>query len=122
MRSLSCSVLFLFVACTSPSHTVPVDPACEADGTGFPTFDKTCSTVSDCTIVHHQLDCCGSREALGIANSAVPTFDAAETACEAESPACECAEAPEVAEDGRNTLAGTIAVECSVHSCMTFIE
>ncbi len=120
------SLVIVFVAgCATHHGDGSPDASAVSCGIGsstFPTFDATCNTVSDCAIAVHQINCCGSKEALGIATSAVAAFNAAEHTCESEYPACGCAEAPEVAQDGRDASQGTITVECSAHTCMTFVQ
>ena len=48
----------------------------------------------------HQIDCCGSIIAIGIATTATATFDPAEAACMASYPECGCAARAPITDSG----------------------
>jgi hypothetical protein len=89
---------------------------CGAGGGGtFPDFDRSCSRASDCEVVLHQVDCCGTQVAWAIAKDEVPTFTASEAACRGMYPACGCPAMATTADDGTvdegSTAARTRCVE-----------
>lgn len=69
-------------------------------GAAFPTFDRGCEINADCSVVLHQVDCCGTNVALGIRFDGVSSFDTRETACRALFPVCDCVSQPTAADDG----------------------
>src|SRR5579883_3319217 len=89
----------------------------------FPTFDKHCNGPADCAFGLHQVDCCGSRHAIGFNQAEGARFHADEAICEGMYPGCGCAEAPTLAEDGKTSITGTdIAVDCKMGACQTYIK
>lgn len=100
---------------------------CSETGTySFPTFDRACSTASDCAIGIHQVNCCGTLDATGIASTASASFAAAEATCDAMYPGCGCAEEPTMTDDGGTVPAGSgasgIVVECVMGVCTTSVR
>jgi hypothetical protein len=87
----------------------------------IPVEYKACATTSDCTQQLIYLNCCGSQEAIGLAVSEVTAFEAFEKACNHVVPACGCAAAPTVAEDGKTAAPGSIQVACTAGACMTSV-
>ncbi len=88
----------------------------------FPSFSKTCSTADECAIVFHTTDCCGNSSALGIHESEVADFEAAEAICDSQYPACGCPAGPPVAEDGNQAFdPDQLAVDCIDGQCFTFV-
>jgi hypothetical protein len=87
----------------------------------FPAFDKACTVYSECAVEIHQIDCCGSTAAIGVAASESAAFQAAEKACDAMYPGCGCAGRGPVAEDGKLGTAGQIQVACTMGKCTTFV-
>jgi hypothetical protein len=64
---------------------------CTGPGTStFPTFERACAGESDCVVVEHQVNCCGTLRALGIRADAQAAFDAAEASCRGMYPSCRC--------------------------------
>src|SRR5689334_17306859 len=53
-------------ASTGGTSTGGADVQCTANPPVFPTFDKHCLTTQDCLLVFHQINCCGTRVAIGI--------------------------------------------------------
>jgi hypothetical protein len=92
---------------------------CTGTTPSFPTFLKECGGDGDCTFGKHQINCCGTKVAIGMTASAKPAFDEAEKTCEGQYPGCGCAEFPTTAEDGKT---GDIAVHCDAGKCMTFVK
>lgn len=126
-------------SCLAGGSVVCTERACAPDGgsggdggdlvmcTGatpsFPTFSKTCTGAADCVIGIHQINCCGSKKALGISQAEQARFDADEKICEAQYPGCGCAAAPTVAEDGKTEDIGKmIVVECQANQCTTLVK
>jgi hypothetical protein len=95
---------------------------CTGSDPTFPTFDDSCNTVSDCAIADHQINCCGSRDAIGISTTAVGAFNTAEAICDGQYPPCGCAQSPTTAQDGKTSAQGTIMVACTNHACTTFVQ
>lgn len=99
--------------------------AVQCDGVNpsvFPAFDKSCAGVGDCVMKEHMIDCCGSMVAMGINAAEDAAFDAAETECQSQYPACGCAPLPTVAEDGQRPDGGAgIQLDCLGGSCSTFV-
>lgn len=87
------------------------------DPSTFPTFDKGCTYDFNCSYGLHQLDCCGSRLAIGFNHSQATAFDAAEKSWEMTCPMCGCATKPTAAEDGSTNT--TFYVKCDSGKCMT---
>lgn len=98
-----------------------VEIACESDRTTFPALDKACVQTSDCFIAQHQIDCCGTFDAIGLNVASQAMFASDEAACEAKYPGCGCASRPTMAEDGRSQADGTIAVRCEAQQCRTYV-
>jgi len=89
----------------------------------FPTFDKSCSSDSDCVVVEHQINCCGTFAAWGISAADKTAFDDAEATCERSYPGCGCAATPTKADDGKTSVAaGDIGVGCTAGVCLSFIK
>lgn len=82
---------------------------------------RACVTHTDCTMVHHLADCCGTGAWTGVH---VDGLDAAAeyfAACEADLPACGCAGRPTLADDGSDetTPSPWLHVTCVAGSCRT---
>lgn len=93
---------------------------CTADPQVFPEFDRSCMNNRDCTIVLHQVDCCGSLVAWGVNNDAGKPFAEAEAVCQEQFPQCDCAPMLTVCDDGKMTGdVGLIEVACVDGSCGT---
>lgn len=93
------------------------------DATSFPAFDRACASDGDCTIVGHQLDCCGTLDAMGIAASEAAHFGSAESACRAMYPACGCDSGTVRTDDGSMPPPGSgtsaVVVHCVSSVCTT---
>jgi hypothetical protein len=77
---------------------------------------------SDCALVFHTTDCCGTNVVWGIAASEVPAFDEVEAVCDAEYPLCDCAPQPTMAEDGNASEDPSVfAVACQMGSCTSYM-
>jgi hypothetical protein len=88
----------------------------------FPVFDSSCGDGRDCRAAIHQIDCCGSRRALGINYLEEDRFNEAEAVCEAQYPACECPDRGILADDGQSTYeAADVGAFCNEGSCATFV-
>lgn len=72
-------------------------PNCESD---FDELDRACDDAADCTLVEHQVDCCGSILLTSVPISSEAAFDALEQYCSGKYPACRCAAAATKLDDG----------------------
>lgn len=85
------------------------------------TYDKTCSTASDCTTVARGCYC-GSQPVIGIARTAASTAQA----CEAQAATCGLGcptMSGRTAEDGKSDVdGGTITVLCDSNRCHTVVR
>jgi len=83
---------------------------------------NSCATDSDCALALHQVNCCGTYHAWGIAATGAQAFAEAEAACEASYPACGCASQPTLAQDG-NTASSLddLAVTCQEGACRSHV-
>lgn len=87
----------------------------------FPTFDRSCLVVEDCSVVYHQVDCCGNMQAWGINNDSAKAFTEIEAVCAAQYPACGCRSEPPVADDGNSADPASIKVTCTDGECKTYV-
>lgn len=91
-----------------------------------PAFSKSCTIKSDCVVVTHMIDCCGSMVSLGINSAEEATFTVEEQKCAATYPACGCPSQPTKTEDGSSLGFGggttTAAVDCLGGTCTTYVE
>lgn len=106
------------------THVSGVDPVdcAGARPAVFPEFDRSCSEASDCALVTHQTDCCGNSAIWGISAGEVGRFEAAETECRAEYPACDCPARQPVTDAG--TVAAdpdTVELMCRDRRCFSFV-
>jgi hypothetical protein len=85
---------------------------------GFPAIDRSCSVADDCSVVEHQINCCGTLRALGIRASAKAAFDSAEATCRSSYPLCDCASHSTLADDGTSADgSGPARAECVAGQC-----
>ncbi|HEY0139034.1 MAG TPA: hypothetical protein VGB85_33335 [Nannocystis sp.] len=95
---------------------------CAADPPQFPEFDRSCADDSECTIVFHQVDCCGTLVAWGLSSAVGKMFGEAETQCKMEYGECECAAQPTTADDGKTAEdTTTIVVACVDGVCSSSV-
>ncbi len=88
----------------------------------FPTFDSSCGDGRDCRVAIHQIDCCGSRRALGINYLEQDRFNEAEVICEAQYPQCRCPDRGILTDDGNSTYEATdVGAFCNQGTCATFV-
>jgi len=95
---------------------------CGGPDPAFPTFSKACGADGDCAFGKHQINCCGTQIAVGLAKSDLDAFQQAEAICEPQYPQCGCATFPTKAEDGGSEIDGEIQVGCLAGACMTFVN
>jgi len=89
----------------------------------FPALSKTCKADADCFVALHQVNCCGTMVALGLAVADKAAFDAAEKVCGGQYPGCGCASMGTMAEDGHTDTTGAgIAVNCKGGLCATSVK
>jgi hypothetical protein len=142
--------LALLTACTSSRDRVPavdagpgVDAGPVADsgppadtgpvGDGGASCDfvdsleRACTTDDTCVVGLHQVDCCGSMVASGIGAAERDRFDAAEAACRATYPLCDCLPRPtetdsgETADDPSSIQVGCISGG-PARTCLTYVS
>lgn len=95
---------------------------CVADPPLFPELDKQCGSVSECALVFHTVDCCGTDVVWGINEDEVARFDEAEAICDAQYPPCGCAPGPTEAEDGDTAFEpDAFEVECNGGICKSYV-
>lgn len=92
---------------------------CKADAGIFNDVIKGCTVDIACVVVLHQIDCCGSKVAIGINHASKDAFTQDETTWESSCPACGCPPAPTVAEDGKPCDLTTCKVSCDNGQCRT---
>jgi hypothetical protein len=130
MRSFQRILIVVTAGCSTVqgTHSSPADAptgtielACQSHGTTFPVLDKACAVASDCFIADHVVSCCGTQIAIGLNVSTMTAFVAAEQACQAAYPSCDCDVTPTMAEDGRSSVDGAITVQCDQGLCRTSV-
>ena len=130
LRTLSLFALFLSgcgaSAASEPGATetpeqAPLRLTCAGDPpTEFESLRRDCAVDTDCAIVRHRLDCCGSYTQVGIRADERSRFDAAEAACEPTVAMCRCMSRPDVASDGTHQEEGLyVSVRCVELACVT---
>lgn len=95
---------------------------CTGGNPTFPSFEKSCNTVADCVVVHHETSCCGSQLIMAINHGELARFQAAESICDKQYPACGCASQGPEAEDGTQLPWGSenlILAGCDNKICRT---
>ena len=98
--------------------------ACNLDGGPFPTLSDGCTGNDACVVGIHQIDCCGSKIALGLNHALLNTFQKDEAEWEASCPLCGCPPKPLLAQDGKSGQPADVRVLCDMSSgsgkCKTF--
>lgn len=90
--------------------------------TTFPGFDNSCVEYDDCVAVAHQHDCCGNMHMVGINRTSLEAFEAAETDCRAEYPACGCPVGPLTTDAGTDAWEeGIVEAMCREGICWTYV-
>lgn len=92
------------------------NPDCGID---FAKLDRACNSSSECALVDHQFDCCGTDLRTGIRTDSRAAFDALEQYCSAQFPKCGCATQRTTLDDGTAVNFGQsdAVVECMNGSC-----
>ncbi len=80
-------------------------------------LSRACTTKADCTYGIHQINCCGSEQAMGYATSGASSFTTFEPACRNSYPGCGCAQMPTVDDSGKT--GSEFAVDCVSGVCTT---
>jgi hypothetical protein len=93
-------------------------PDCAAD---FAALDKSCDSAQDCSLVQHQIDCCGTVLVMGLQSAEQPAFAALEQYCAAQFPLCGCAAQGMMLEDGSMIDFGSTAAvaDCIEGRCQS---
>jgi hypothetical protein len=100
--------------CAANSCPPPEMVSC-TDGK-FPTFSRECQGNDSCSFGFHQINCCGSMQAIGFNHSQKTAFEAAEAAWEATCPGCGCPTALPIDDDGNTCMADPF-VTCDSGMC-----
>jgi hypothetical protein len=83
-------------------------------------FDRGCTGNDTCGQGLHQINCCGTKQAIGFNHAQTTAFDAAESAWEMTCPACGCAEGPTTDDEGKTCDPGKMpTVSCDNGECHT---
>lgn len=90
---------------------------CTGSNPKFPSFAIICSSDTDCFVGIHQLDCCGTKAAIGLATTQQAAFSAAEALCAQQFPKCKCLQQPTMAEDGYTTADSGFKAVCQAGLC-----
>jgi hypothetical protein len=93
-------------------------PDCDAD---LAALDKSCDSAQDCSLVQHQIDCCGTILVMGLQSAEQPAFAALEQYCAAQFPLCGCAAQGMMLEDGSMIDFGSTAAvaDCIEGRCQS---
>lgn len=98
-------------------------PVATPDAGCLPAPDRTCVTAADCALLNHQVDCCGTEVALGIAVTARAAAAQTELVCAAQWPVCKCVARETVADDGKTfTDPAQLNLRCMAGRCESFVE
>lgn len=95
--------------------------SCGGSPVKFPQFAKTCANDSDCFVALHQINCCGTLGAFGLAAGEKAAFAAAEAQCQAQYPDCKCAQQPTMGEDGYTTNDTDFKAVCQASLCRAVV-
>ncbi len=107
---------------SSTGDTGGAEIQCTAEPQVFPSFDRTCAASEDCSVVFHQVDCCGTQVAWGLSADVAKAFAEAEAECVMQFPPCDCAPMPTVTDDGQMVAdVAAIMVECQDEMCRSFL-
>ncbi len=85
----------------------------------FPTFIKGCTNSDSCSFGFHEINCCGSMDAVGFNHSQRDAFNAAEMAWEMTCGGCACPATLPLAEDGKTCQMNQVTVSCDNGVCTT---
>lgn len=102
-------------------------PSCAPDG-GFVGATKACHGDDECAAALHTVDCCGTKEWVGVAKADSAAWASCESAWVSSLPACGCDSNQTTAEDGANVVdPATVTVECTYWTmsggvCMTRVS
>jgi hypothetical protein len=139
VRGLWWGAVFLLGACggdpftvgdggSSPSDAGSKDSAgaaCSDNGSFIASLDTGCTNTQSCSFGLHQIDCCGTKLAVGFNHAETNRFAQEEQAWEASCPQCGCPAGLTRAQDGKTGLASLVQVACvdfdgGVGVCQTF--
>ena len=83
----------------------------------FP-IHRECSVDSDCTVVMHQMDCCGTVAAVAVSTASAASFAQDEAACASAFPHCGCFSNGSFADDGtQGTSDASARARCLAGRC-----
>ncbi|MBN2193765.1 MAG: hypothetical protein JW751_13195 [Polyangiaceae bacterium] len=82
------------------------------------------SDASDCVLVHHTVDCCGTQWVMALSADEAESFAVAEAICEAQYPLCGCAPQGVPVDNGPMVIFGSedaIVARCNDGQCQSMI-
>ncbi|MBI5536384.1 MAG: hypothetical protein HY898_26925 [Deltaproteobacteria bacterium] len=87
----------------STQDATPADASvqCVADSSTFIWEMQICHSASDCQIVQHMTNCCGTMQYIAVASEFVADYAKCEQAWVDGLPACGCMSGPPTADDGQ---------------------
>ena len=101
----------------------PPEVRCGTSVEVFPDFSKRCEANTDCAVVFHLINCCGTEVAWGIRADEAPGFEEAEAACRSQMAHCGCPAFPTEADDGNTHWDHTaFAVRCQENRCFSYVR
>ena len=108
------AAVLLLAGCSAP----PPAP----DAGCLPPPGRACAAATDCALLNHQVDCCGSQVALGVASAARAAAEQQELVCAAQWPRCRCVAQQTVADDGKPFAdAAALKVRCVAGRCESYV-
>ena len=100
----------------------PANIVCGGAEPKFPAFSKACVADTDCGAALHQVNCCGTQIAVGVAKTDLAAFKANEAICNAQYPACGCASWVTITEDGKPvSLLSDVVPKCVDGVCLSTV-
>jgi hypothetical protein len=95
---------------------------CVASPQVFPTFDRACWDDLWCSVLFHQIDCCGNLKALGMLHPELERLASSEQLCKSQYPACDCAGGTITTDTGQTATDGSqVKVQCRSGLCTTYV-
>jgi hypothetical protein len=96
-------------------------PNCAAD-TGFPSFNRACTNNDSCVFGLHQINCCGSMQAIGFNHDQRDAFDMAERAWAMTCPQCGCAATLPIDDSGKTCMTSMFVATCDNGMCTSHCQ
>ena len=109
------------------SDAGPLVTECSAERSDLPLYDRDCSGGdfgSRCALFFHQVDCCGTTHAASFAAREAERVLAAENACRAMIPFCDCPSGQGPLRDENGAIVGggqTVSAMCVDGVCRALL-